>query len=141
LHSFPTRRSSDLGLVHGAWVRSGPEDGWYPDAELWNAAGFTTPQFYAEHLAESAMQRLEYSEDVMRGLHQATWALARAPYGEQNLTQLPDPHEDWMTPAMRENTRDLLSICFGAEEAFSPARRDTLAGAMARVHEAHPRAL
>src|SRR5699024_8908633 len=75
------------GLWHGAWVRSGREDGWYPDAERWNAAGFTTTQFYAEHLAESAMQRLEYSEDVMRGLHQVTWALARAPYGEQNLTQ------------------------------------------------------
>lgn len=126
------------GLVHGAWVRSGPEDGWYPDAKLWNAAGFTTPQFYAEHLAETAMKRLEYSEDVMRGLHQATWALARAPYGEQNLMQLPDPQEDWMTPAMRENTRDLLSICFGDEEAFSPELRDYLAVAMAKVHEEHP---
>ena len=126
------------GLVHGAWVRSGPEDGWYPNARLWNEAGFTTPQFYAEHLAESAMKRLEYSEDVMRGLHQPTWALARAPYAEQNLTTLPDPDEDWMTPAMSENTQDLLSICFGDEENFSPALRDYLAGAMAKVHEELP---
>lgn len=126
------------GLVHGAWVRSGPEDGWYPSAKLWNGAGFTTPQFYAEHLAETAMKRLEYSEDVMRGLHQPTWALARAPYGQQNLTDLPDPDEDWMTPAMREHTEDLLSICFGDEERFSPELRDYLAGAMAKVHEEHP---
>ena len=126
------------GLVHGAWVRSGPEDGWYPEATLWNGAGFTTPQFYAEHLAESAMGRLEYSEDVMRGLHQPTWALARAPYGQQNLIDLPDPEEDWMTPAMRENARDLLSVCFGDEEDFSPALRDYLAGAMSKIHEELP---
>lgn len=126
------------GLMHGAWVRSGPSDGWYPDAKLWNGSGFTTPQFYREHLAKSASKVLEYSEDVMRGLHKPTWALARAPYGEHVNPPLPDPTAEWMTPSMQKNVDNLFSVCFGDEENYSLDRVDYFRQAYARMHEKYP---
>lgn len=43
------------GLIHAAWVRSGSQDGWFPGTQLWKDSGFTTPHFYGEQTAESAL--------------------------------------------------------------------------------------
>lgn len=136
----------ERGLVHGAWVRSGSSDGWIPSAKLWNGAGFTTPQFYCEHLAASANKVLEYSDEVVRGRATSGWALARAPYGghiDPDFTAypgtgFPDTSVDWMTEAMRAHARELHTACFGDEEAYSPDRVAYLTDAYAALRERYP---
>lgn len=136
----------ERGLMHAAWVRSGREDGWYPNAGLWNGSGFTTPQFYKEVLAVSASKKLEYSDEVMRGLDQPTWAIARAPFGDpinpdaQQYpgTGFPDPTEEWMTEKMQANVQNLFTVCFGDEEPYSADRVDFFAKAYAALRERYP---
>jgi len=136
----PDRAFLANGLVHGAWVRSGSKDGWFPDNRLWKGAGFTTPTFYGEMIAASAEKKLEYSAQVMRGKGNAKWAMARAPQPGvlQDPSALPDPTADWMTPAMAAHTKSLFSICLGDEEAYSEALTDYLRQAIARLHQEYP---
>lgn len=130
------------GLIHAAWVRSGSEDGWFPDAQLWKDSGFTTPHFYGEQTAESALGYVEYSEEVMRGPNKHTWALANAPeHGALRSRPLPDPEADWLTEAMAANTDTLFSVCYGDEEPEADDLIDYLAAAFAKSHRELPHVL
>lgn len=80
------------GLIHAAWVRSGSEDGWFPGTQLWKDSGFTTPHFYGEQTAESALGYVEYSEEVMRGPNKKTWSLANTEASDLRIeVEGPDP--------------------------------------------------
>lgn len=130
------------GLIHAVWVRGGSEDGWIPDQKLWKDSGFTTPHFYGEDIAESAKGVLEYSEEVMRGAHKKTWALARAPFPKAlTEAELPDPGAEWMTEAMAAHTDTLFSVCFGDEEARSDELVEYFTNAFAAMHRDHPEVL
>lgn len=136
----------ERGLMHGAWVRSGSADGWIPSAKLWNGAGFTTPQFYREHLAASATNTLSYSDELVRGRKTSGWAVARAPFGGHINpdfatypgTGFPDPSADWLTPEMRRHVSELHTACFGDEEAYSTDRLEYFRQAYEAMHARYP---
>lgn len=125
------------GLMHGAWVRH-DNDGWFPNSKLWKGSGFTTPHFYKESTGASADHTLDYGTGVMRGPGSDTWALARAPFGENLNGTLPDPNADWLTPKMRANVRNLYTVCFGDEENYSAALTTFVAAATAKLHDDFP---
>lgn len=130
------------GLIHAAWVRSGSQDGWFPGTQLWRDSGFTTPHFYGEQTAESALGYVEYSDEVMRGPHKRTWSLANAPaHGALRSRPLPDPEADWMTEAMVANTDNLFSVCYGDEEPQAEDLVEYLTAAFAKSHRELPQVL
>lgn len=130
------------GLIHAAWVRSGSQDGWFPGTQLWKNSGFTTPHFYGEQTAESALGYVEYSDEVMRGPHKKTWSLANTPeHGALRSRPLPDPEADWMTEKMAANTDTLFSVCYGDEEPQAEDLVEYLAAAFAKSHRELPHVL
>lgn len=129
--SRPDRVFLARGLDHGAWVRSGPQDGWDPSADLWRRSGFTTPTFYNPPL---------YDDHMMRRLHKNTWAVAKAPLGK-GLQDLPPADQEWMSPPQLDNVDRMFTCCFGDEEAYSPALVSWLSTATRYLHEHHPHVL
>lgn len=116
------------GLMHGAWVRSGSEDGWVPPTELWERSGFSAPTFYNPPL---------YSAEVMEGLADPTWALAKGPQGN-HLEAPPAADQPLLPPEARAHAEHLFTACFGDEEEFSEQGLAWLVEYYARMHRDHP---
>lgn len=129
--SRPDRIFLERGLLHGAWLRSGPEDEWFPDAELWSGSGFNAPTFYNPPL---------YSPEVMEAAGSPVWTLAKGPRGE-HLEPPPPAEEDLLPPEAMPHVDHLFTACFGDEEAFSEDRLTWLVEYYQRMHRDHPHVL
>lgn len=129
----------ERGLMHGAWLRSGPEDelvksrgqhAWDPSSQLFRRSGFTTPVFYDAPL---------YSSEVMRGLGNTSWGIAQAPAGRGTPLGPPPPRsEPLFENEVRRHAHRLFSVCFGDEEPYSDERVGWFVDYYARMHQEYP---